>query len=380
MNTQDSVLHRVEFLKSLNLNCEFTGRILDSKKMVNWTKLLGKAVSNLAAITVLSPIPEVKIGSALALYEVVEVYVSLLKRLDELQINTPKREVKDPVDSYNNPWLSPQEVRVQLLEPVLNEMNETLCELNRLAEWPTVRIIERNCRPSLETAIGIIQDQEEIPLNIAELAYMGARDNRFVTFNHTRDYLEETSIEKKDPTTDLLVAQLRTQRDELDAIETFARLAAASAIPPEMLLELARVIADEARHSLIGELGLLKLGLNPFQIPIGTIGAELRGSMNPWEGLAQICLIGETGNLKNIGKGSSDAISLNNRVISESLQAVYYDERYHIAFGTKLLLEKFPHKTPKKIQEESLSLTNQFLKRRGVSSVTMSNVGSVLGE
>lgn len=378
MNNSQSDPLRFSFLEALNLNSEFDGPLLTNDDLVEWTNLSGLASTYLAAVAVLSPVFEVKIGISLALYEVVEIYSALAKRLQELHVKIPKRFVQDPVKSSKTKWMTPKEINEQLLQPLLNNINDMINCSNPLADWPTVRIIERVCKPSLLSAIKLINAIIQLPLNVEELAHMGARDKRYSTFNHTRDYNDEF-IEKQvsSNTRDSLVAQLRTQRDELDAIETFARLFAAdSQISPIMLLGLARVVADEARHSLIGEIGLEKLGLNPFDTPIGTIGAELRSSLDPWEALAQICLIGETGNLQNIDQGSVDAKYLNEQVIANLLSTIYYDERYHIEFGTQLLLER----KPKSIQSGALSLTNKFLQNRGLPSVEMSNVGRVLGE
>ncbi|MGZ0049318.1 hypothetical protein [Brevibacillus gelatini] len=383
MINSQKVQERMSFLETLGLNNGFEGQLVSIDDLVEWTRLTGLASTYLAGVAVLSPVFEVKNGVALALFEVVDAYVAMVNRLQELHTKVPPRPAQDPVAVPNARWLTPKEIVEQLLEPVLAGINNVLANTNRIAEWPTVRVLERVCKPSLTAAIGIIDRIYKQKLNANVLARMGERDDRYTTFNHTRDY-EDDTIEPKvesNAIRNALIAQLRTQRDELDAVETFARLLAAeSEIRPAMLLELARVVSDEARHSLIGEIGLEKLGFNPFNVPIGTIGAELRSSLQPWEGLAQICLVGEAGNLQKIDQGSIDARDLNEKVIAESLRMIYFDERYHIEFGTRLLLERNPEKTPKGFQNEALSLTNKFLQNRGLPVVNMANVGRILGE
>jgi hypothetical protein len=75
---------------------------------------------------------------------------------------------------------------------------------------------------------------------------------------------------------------VRVQRDELDAIETFANvLFDLKEAPFSLLQTLARFVEDESRHAEAGQIALRELGYEPFSVPCSVIGINVRASMPP---------------------------------------------------------------------------------------------------
>ena len=100
-----------------------------------------------------------------------------------------------------------------------------------------------------------------------------------------------------------LAAILRTQRDEVDAIEAFGTFLWDIRFRDfQAEYELARVTWDEARHTEIGHRALLAAGYDPFELPNRLTGSTCRGPMEPAYAMAEINLFGEVGVLKTIGE------------------------------------------------------------------------------
>ncbi|MFS0752933.1 hypothetical protein [Oceanobacillus sp. 1P07AA] len=367
---------RFLFLDTLGINTQGKDKIITKEQYLKWVNSIGNIITNLSTFAVLSPYLEIKIGIAFGLYETTYAYKGLCKRLEELKVEVPIRNTIDPVLSGKTE-LSIEDTSWEL-KSIADEMNNVLMNINQLADWPSVRLLRKEIIPSLIVTVDLLDELVKIPLKTNCLTYMGDRDDRYTTFNHTRNY-EEGKYGNKERGN--LIQQLRTQRDELDAIETFARLIA---VEPKLnssdLLELARIVADEGRHSLIGEICLDFLEIDPISVPVGTIGAELRSQLTPWEALAQICLIGEAGNLKEIENGSRNAYDFKQHNISVLLKSIYTDESYHISKGVELLKNKTPDIQIKKLQSDILEKTNKFLETKGIPKVTLREAGRLLGE
>ena len=95
---------------------------------------------------------------------------------------------------------------------------------------------------------------------------------------------------------------LRTQRDEVDAIEAFGTFLWDIRFKDfQAEYDLARITWDEARHTEIGHRALLAAGYDPFELPNRLTGSTCRGPMEPAFAMAEINLFGEVGVLKTIG-------------------------------------------------------------------------------
>jgi hypothetical protein len=104
-----------------------------------------------------------------------------------------------------------------------------------------------------------------------ERSFIATRDSRFGTFEHTYEYqvadngqlAYETDFDK------LRLNLVRTQRDEMDAIETFGnvlyeiRPSPAMDVPFGFDYDIARIIWDETRHTELGHKAMEALGHNP---------------------------------------------------------------------------------------------------------------------
>ena len=95
------------------------------------------------------------------------------------------------------------------------------------------------------------------------------RDVRFDTFKNTGDYDAADAQERfpKDSYESLRLRFIRTQRDEVDAIEAFGTFVWDIRFKDfESEYNLARITWDEARHTEIGHRALLAAGYDPFEL------------------------------------------------------------------------------------------------------------------
>ncbi|WP_330961988.1 hypothetical protein [Photobacterium sp. 53610] len=227
----------------------------------------------------------------------------------------------------------------------------------------------------LRTQFGIVAD---------ELAEMGARDERYTVFDNVRDYRkrdEDFDLDNSEAMLLELLGQLRTQRDELDAVETFARVVAAQQqLNNQELLELSRIVGDEARHVLTGELALANLGHDPRAIPVGVIGSLLRRELSPIDGLLQISMIGEAGNVAEILQSASLANSLGHPRIGIQLQLIHRDEIFHLKCGHKILrrIKSIPQGAG--FAQVALDITNEYLVSHGQPKLSARQAARILGE
>ena len=111
------------------------------------------------------------------------------------------------------------------------------------------------------------------------------RDVRFDTFKHTGDYdaADEKPRFPKDSYENLRLRFIRTQRDEVDAIEAFGTFVWDHSRFKDFESEynLARITWDEARHTEIGHRALLTAGYDPFELRNRLVGSTCRGPMDP---------------------------------------------------------------------------------------------------
>ncbi len=353
------------------------------QELASLTASLGEAVTDVAGVAVLSPVLEVKVAAALVLLEICESYCTLLKRSKELGIRVVDRVVRDPMGGPSDSWMGLEEISASITQPALEMIRKLVASGIRVAEWRTLRLLERKCLPNLVFSEEIIDSLRHLPINNRSMKSMGARDERYSVFSNTREY-DEASIGDADPEqTREVFNQARIQRDELDAIETFARVVAAESLDMQTLLDLSQIVADEGRHCMAGELMLAELGANPFDVPVGIIGSEIRRSMSPWNALSQICLVGETGNLRNILQSALLASSTRLPLSETLLTSIYLDERSHIAVGTHTLRTIFPGVGTKTLQEQALSATGEYLVQHNAVQrrlTSAAEVGRFIGE
>ena len=108
------------------------------------------------------------------------------------------------------------------------------------------------------------------------------RDARFDTFSNTGDYDTADAQERfpKDSYENLRLRFIRTQRDEVDAIEAFGTFIWDIRFKDfQSEYNLARITWDEARHTEIGHQALLACGYDPFELRNRLTGSTCRGPM-----------------------------------------------------------------------------------------------------
>ncbi|MBK8859156.1 MAG: hypothetical protein IPN11_16225 [Opitutaceae bacterium] len=129
------------------------------------------------------------------------------------------------------------------------------------------------------------------------------RDVRFDTFKNTGDYDAADGGERfpADSYESLRLRFIRTQRDEVDAIEAFGTFIWDIRFKDfDAEYDLARITWDEARHTEIGHRAMLIAGYDPFELRNRLTGSTCRGPMDPAFAMAEINLFGEVGVLKTI--------------------------------------------------------------------------------
>jgi hypothetical protein len=215
-------------------------------------------------------------------------------------------------------------------------------EESRLAAW----------RWHLQRLLGSIggvtgteaRNPEPTPLRIVEKPFhrgtVPKRDVRFDTFKNTGDYDTADGQERfaKDSYESLRLRFIRTQRDEVDAIEAFGTfLWDIRFIDFQAEYDLARVTWDEARHTEIGHRALLAAGYDPFELRNRLTGSTCRGPMEPAYAMAEINLFGEVGVLKTINGLIDTAREKDDSLLLHIADFIRSDERTHVRKGQHIL-------------------------------------------
>jgi hypothetical protein len=166
------------------------------------------------------------------------------------------------------------------------------------------------------------------------------RDERFAVFRNTGDYnladgqprYEVGSYE------DARLRFVRTQRDEVDAIEAFGTFLWDIRFKDfQAEYDLSRITWDEARHTEIGHRTLLAFGYDPYELPNRLTSSTCRGPMEPAYAMAEINLFGEVGVLKTINDLVDKARDRNDSLLSHISDFVRADERTHVRKGQHIL-------------------------------------------
>ncbi len=166
------------------------------------------------------------------------------------------------------------------------------------------------------------------------------RDSRFDTFRHTGDYEKADGATRfdKDSYEALRLRFIRTQRDEVDAIEAFGTFVWDIRFKDfDAEYDLARVTWDEARHTEIGHRAMLASGYDPYELRNRLTSSTCRGPMDPAFAMAEINLFGEVGVLKTINDLIDTAASRNDELLRHISDYIRADERTHVRKGTHII-------------------------------------------
>lgn len=166
------------------------------------------------------------------------------------------------------------------------------------------------------------------------------RDQRFDTFKNTGDYdtADGQARFDKDSYEAIRLRFIRTQRDEVDAIEAFGTFIWDIRFKDfQSEYDLARITWDEARHTEIGHRALQAAGYDPFELRNRLTGSTCRGPMDPAFAMAEINLFGEVGVLKTINGLIQTAAEKQDALMLHIADYIRADERTHVRKGTKIL-------------------------------------------
>ena len=214
------------------------------------------------------------------------------------------------------------------------------------------------------------------------------RDGRFETFSNTRSYLDapQRSSRVLGEYEAKRLELIRVQRDEIDAIETFANvLFDLSAAPFDLQMDLARFIWDEARHAEIGHQALRRLGYEPFEMPCSIIGINVRSPLAPEVALAQISVFGELSIVGPMRQLSDQAYRLDDRETGLTFDYIHADEILHLRRGRKWLEALSEDGNLSTLQERARSEAVRRLVEEGVlredyeSALSASQISDLLG-
>lgn len=252
-----------------------------------------------------------------------------------------------------------------------------LPELSAARDWgqDAVRRYLDAVDPAAREAFGRWRSQAAAPRTQAgpRRAEHAARDARFTTFSDTRDYRRDTEDPGHEATeatvyqADLLEL-VRVNRDEIDAIETFALVYfdLLDEVPLEMLHDLARTAWDEVRHALLGQRLFEHMGLDPYAYPCSMIGIEVRARLGGWDALAQISLFGELNIISPMRELAARAHRLGDKVAGDAFDFICSDESLHLQRIRAWLRSNHPLGDLESIEAHTKRRAGQELERAGV--------------
>ena len=216
-----------------------------------------------------------------------------------------------------------------------------------------------------------------------------ARDERFTTFHHTRDYrhADQLNSNERGEYERERLELIRVQRDEIDAIETFANvLYDLPSAPFDLQFDLARFIWDEARHAEMGQQSLARLGFDPYSVPCGIIGINVRAPLAPELALAQISIFGELNMVGRLRRLSQWAYQSNDHPTGIGFDFIHADELIHLRRGRAWLKTLNASDDLTAVQRETRTVAIKRLIEEGVigedyaMNLTANEIGELIGE
>jgi len=215
------------------------------------------------------------------------------------------------------------------------------------------------------------------------------RDARFDTFKNTGDYDTADGQERfpKDSYESLRLRFIRTQRDEVDAIEAFGTFIWDIRFKDfQAEYDLARITWDEARHTEIGHRALLAAGYDPFELRNRLTGSTCRGPMDPAFAMAEINLFGEVGVLKTINSLIDTAVERRDELLRHIADFIRSDERTHVRKGGRIIQvmtdldAKALEQRTRELFTECLVSLGAVTKDMDVFTVTREDIEHLVGE
>jgi hypothetical protein len=173
-----------------------------------------------------------------------------------------------------------------------------------------------------------------------ERSFIATRDPRFQTFDHTYEYqtADEDKLTYESEFDKTRLNLVRSQRDELDAIETFSNvLYEMRDVPFGFDYDMARIIWDETRHTELGHKAMEALGYDPYDLMNRLLGIKVRTKMPAIYSLAEINLFGEANIVQEVLRYAREAYEKGDDLTGRMFDYVNADERTHLAKGVHSL-------------------------------------------
>ncbi len=207
-----------------------------------------------------------------------------------------------------------------------------------------------------------------------ERSFIATRDPRFGTFEHTYEYqvADNGQIEYDTDFDKLRLNLVRTQRDEMDAIETFGnvlyeiRPSPAMNVPFGFDYDLARIIWDETRHTELGHKAMEALGYNPYDLLNRLLGIKVRTKMPAIYSLAEINLFGEANIVQECLRYAREAYDKGDDMTGRMFDFVNADERTHLAKGVHWLKFLFQTDSVQDIEQKTKKVAIDRLLELGI--------------
>jgi hypothetical protein len=220
-------------------------------------------------------------------------------------------------------------------------------------------------------------------------SFIGTRDARFKTFEKTYDYhvADEGKIEYESEFDKTRLSLVRTQRDEMDAIETFGNvLYEITDVPFGFDFDLARIIWDETRHTELGHKSLQSLGYDPFDLLNRLLGIKVRAKMEAKYSFAEINLFGEANIVQECLRYSREAYEKGDDLTGRVFDYVNADERTHLTKGVHWLKHIFKTDSVQQIEDETKKSAIERLLALGIidqevaMKITHKELAKIIGE
>jgi hypothetical protein len=222
-----------------------------------------------------------------------------------------------------------------------------------------------------------------------ERSIIATRDPRFKTFEHTYEYhvADENKIEYESEFDQTRLNLVRTQRDEMDAIETFGNaLYEIKDVPFGFDYDMSRIIWDETRHTELGHKSLQALGYDPFDLMNRLLGIKVRSKMPAVYSFAEINLFGEANIVQEVLRYAREAYSKGDELTGRVFDYVNADERTHLTKGVRWLKHIFQTDSVQEIEEKTKKIAIDRLLQLGIIDhdvalkITHRELAKIIGE
>jgi len=202
-----------------------------------------------------------------------------------------------------------------------------------------------------------------------ERSFIATRDPRFGTFEHTYEYqvADGGQLEYETDFDKTRLNLVRSQRDEIDAIETFCNvLYEIRDVPFGFDFDLARIIWDETRHTELGHKAMEALGHDPYDLLNRLLGIKVRTKMPALYSLAEINLFGEANIVQECLRYAREAYDKGDDLTGRMFDYVNADERTHLTKGVHWLKHIFKTDSVQEIEQKTKKVAVDRLLELGI--------------